>query len=76
MTVMIRDPSQIWPFYLFGAIVGAISLFIGAGAGLGPWLGGMIYDWTGSYLEAFWVAQAAGVTSVIFIWLAGSRDHG
>jgi MFS family permease len=102
--MMIRDPSQILPFYLFppfmafgfssrqslyptiaadlfhgqsfGAIIGVISLFIGAGAGLGPWLGGVIYDWTGSYLEAFWVAQAAGVASVIFIWFASSRDHG
>jgi predicted MFS family arabinose efflux permease len=104
LLMMIRDSSQIWPFYLFppfmafgfssrqslyptiaadlfhgqsfGAIIGIISLFIGAGAGLGPWLGGVIYDWTGSYLEAFWVAQAAGVASVIFIRLASSRDHG
>jgi MFS family permease len=58
----------------FGAIIGAISLFIGAGAGIGPWLGGVIYDWTGSYREAFWVAQAAAFVSVIFIWLAGARE--
>lgn len=58
----------------FGAIIGAISLFIGAGAGIGPWLGGLIYDWTGSYREAFWVAQAAAFVSVIFIWLAGARE--
>ena len=58
----------------FGAIIGAISLFIGAGAGIGPWLGGVIYDWTGSYREAFWVAQAAAFVSVIFIWLAGTRE--
>jgi MFS family permease len=59
----------------FGAIIGAISLFIGVGAGIGPWLGGAMYDWTGSYLAAFWVAQAAGVASVVFIWMAGARDH-
>jgi MFS family permease len=59
----------------FGAIIGAIALFIGAGAGLGPWLGGVIHDWTGSYREAFWVAQAATFTSVIFIWMAGSREQ-
>ena len=29
----------------FGAIIGALSLFIGADAGIGPWLGGLIYDW-------------------------------
>jgi MFS family permease len=59
----------------FGAIIGAISLFIGAGAGIGPWLGGAIHDWTGSYREAFWFAQATGLLSVIFIWMAGTREQ-
>jgi MFS family permease len=51
----------------FGAIIGVLALFIGAGAGIGPWLGGVIYDWTGRYYEAFWVAQAMSFVSVIFI---------
>jgi MFS family permease len=55
----------------FGAIIGAISLFIGAGAGIGPWLGGVIHDWTGSYYWAFWVAQALALISVAFIRMAG-----
>jgi len=59
----------------FGAIIGAISLFIGAGAGIGPWLGGVIHDWTGSYHEAFWIAQALTFVSVIFIWVAESHNH-
>ena len=59
----------------FGAIIGAISLFIGAGAGIGPWLGGAIHDWTGSYREAFWIAQALTFASVVFIWIAESRRH-
>ena len=54
----------------FGAIIGAVSLFIGAGAGIGPWLGGVLHDWTGSYREAFWVAQATALASVLFIWIA------
>jgi predicted MFS family arabinose efflux permease len=57
----------------FGAIIGTIALFIGAGAGLGPWLGGVIHDRTGSYYHAFWVAQALAFSSVGFIWMAGSR---
>ena len=56
----------------FGAIIGAIALFIGAGAGIGPWLGGLIYDWTGGYYWAFCVAQAMTFASVGFIWMAGS----
>lgn len=55
----------------FGAIIGAIALFIGAGAGIGPWLGGAVYDWTGSYLGAFWLAQILSFLSVCFIgWAA------
>lgn len=56
----------------FGTIIGAISLFIGAGAGIGPWLGGAVHDWTGSYREAFWIALALSFASVVFIWLAES----
>lgn len=59
----------------FGAIIGAISLFIGAGAGIGPWLGGALYDWTGTYREAFWLAQGTGLLSAIFIWIAGTREE-
>jgi MFS family permease len=58
----------------FGAIIGAIALFIGAGAGIGPWLGGVIYDWTGSYYWAFCVAQALAFFSIAFIWMASSRN--
>jgi MFS family permease len=58
----------------FGAIIGAIALFIGAGAGIGPWLGGAIYDWTGNYFWAFCVAQALAFFSVVFIWMASSRN--
>jgi MFS family permease len=57
----------------FGAIIGAIALFIGAGAGIGPWLGGVIHDLTGDYLWAFWLAQTLTLVSVLCIWLAASR---
>ena len=58
----------------FGAIIGAVALFIGAGAGIGPWLGGVIHDLTGSYFWAFSVAQALTFSSVGFIWMAASRN--
>jgi MFS family permease len=56
----------------FGAIIGAIALFIGAGAGIGPWLGGVMHDATGSYRSAFLVAEALASASIALIWLAGS----
>jgi predicted MFS family arabinose efflux permease len=51
----------------FGAIYGWLSLAVGPGEALGAWLGGRIFDATGSYLGAFafvWLALAAGVVSV------------
>lgn len=57
----------------FGAIIGAIALFIGAGAGIGPWLGGILYDWNGSYLEAFWLAQATSLISMILMLQVTAR---
>jgi MFS family permease len=59
----------------FGAIIGALALFIGAGAGIGPWLGGVIHDWTGNYYWAFCVAQAMTFASIGFIWMAGARAN-
>lgn len=60
----------------FGSIIGAIALFIGAGAGIGPWLGGVFHDWTGSYFSAFGVAQVLAFISIALIWIAGSRRDG
>lgn len=57
----------------FGAIIGALALFIGAGAGIGPWLGGAIHDWTGSYDAAFWAAQVLAFGSIVAICLVDSR---
>jgi cyanate permease len=42
--------------------IGAIALFIGAGAEIGPWLGGVIHDWTGNYFSAFSVAHGLTLT--------------
>jgi cyanate permease len=51
-----------------------IALFIGAGAGIGPWLGGVIHDLNGDYFWAFSVVQALTFSSVALIWLAASRN--
>jgi MFS family permease len=59
----------------FGAIIGSIALFIGAGAGIGPWLGGALHDLNGDYFWAFSIAQALTFSSVAFIWLAASRKE-
>ena len=57
----------------FGAIIGALALFIGAGAGIGPWLGGAMHDRTGSYEDAFVLAEILAFGSIGLIWLAASK---
>lgn len=52
----------------FGAIYGWMALAVGPGEALGAWLGGAIFDRTGSYLPAFGVALAALAAGVVAIW--------
>lgn len=58
-----------------GKTLGAISGTIGAAYGLGaavlPWLAGWLFDETGSYTLALWIA--AGVTFVSLAALAGAK---
>ena len=54
----------------FGAIIG-IGMFAAAiGAALGPWLGGHLFDKTGSYALAFVIAAACGVLAGAAGWIA------
>jgi MFS family permease len=59
----------------FGAILGMFALFIGAGAGIGPWLGGYLHDLSRAYNHAFWSAIFFAVISVICVWTAGPRKY-
>src|SRR5207245_10200547 len=52
----------------FGAIYGWMTLAVGPGEALGAWLGGKIFDATGSYLGAFAVAATALVIGVVAMW--------
>jgi len=58
----------------FGAINGALAFFTGAGSGIGPWLGGYLFDLFGNYYAAFWTVNILAVISVILIWIAGPRQ--
>ena len=40
---------------------------------MGPWVTGALYDATGSYALAFWIAIGASVLSALAIWLAAPR---
>jgi len=54
----------------FGAIVGVGLMGSAAGSALGPWLGGRLYDASGSYTMAFLIAAACGVIAGAAGWRA------
>ncbi len=60
-----------------GKNIGAISALlltgVGFGGAIGPWLGGYIYDVSGSYNIAFIICMAAFAISCISYWIAAPR---
>ncbi|OLC06820.1 MAG: hypothetical protein AUH42_04785 [Gemmatimonadetes bacterium 13_1_40CM_70_11] len=52
----------------FGTIYGWLALAVGPGEALGAWIGGEVFDATGSYLGAFAFAVIALVVGVAAIW--------
>src|SRR5262245_23121339 len=57
----------------YGSVFGVLGLGAGLGAGLGPLTAGLLYDLTGRYAEAFWVAIGCCAISTIAIWQAAPR---
>ena len=57
----------------FGSIYGFITVFSGFGNAIGAWLGGFVYDLTGSYATAFGVAVAAKAASAVALWIVAPR---
>lgn len=57
----------------FGSIYGFINIFNGFGNALGAWLGGYVYDVTGSYTVAFGVAVVAKAASAGVLWIVAPR---
>jgi sugar phosphate permease len=57
----------------FGSIYGFISVFNGFGNAVGAWLGGYVYDVTGSYAIALGVAVVAKAISAAALWFVAPR---
>jgi MFS family permease len=54
----------------FGSILGYSTVAVGVGGALGSWLGGVLYDWTGSYSVSFGLSALVLACSDVCIWLA------
>jgi MFS family permease len=57
----------------FATIFSILSLGGSMGAAAGPWLTGEIFDRTGSYASAFWLAAVLSLVSIVCIWMAAPR---
>lgn len=66
-------PAELFQGRHYGAIFGCLGLGSGAGAALGPWLTGLLYDHTGRYALAFWLALGLSLVSLLAVWLAAPR---
>jgi MFS family permease len=57
----------------FGAIFGSVMLAAIAGGAAGPWVTGVLYDLTGNYIGAFWLAAGLALVSAGAVFLAAPR---
>jgi MFS family permease len=70
-SVMGAIPAEIFEGRQFGRIFGTVMVAAIIGGAAGPWVTGVLYDATGSYSTAFWVAGGCSTMSILAIWLAG-----
>jgi MFS family permease len=57
----------------FSTIFGSLHLLLCLGAAIGSWGAGKIYDWSGSYVWALWVALACALIAPALMWVAAPR---
>jgi MFS family permease len=59
-----------------GTIYGMLEGIVGIGGGFGAYMGGYLFDRTGSYKHAFGVAVISGILACVFMWAAAPRKSG
>ena len=63
-------PADIFAGRRFASIFSVTTLGGNLGAGVGPWVTGILYDTGGSYLPAFWLALVLSFVSIFCIYRA------
>jgi MFS family permease len=66
-------PAEIFQGRHYGSILGTLMLAAIGGGAAGPWVTGALYDATGSYTLAFWMAIGCCALSAVAIWFAAPR---
>jgi MFS family permease len=67
--------SQLFQGPRFGVIYGFLSVGSGVGGAIGPWFGGAIHDFTGSYRVAFLISVLFCAMGAACFWLARPRRY-
>jgi predicted MFS family arabinose efflux permease len=66
-------PAVVADLYREPALRGDLRHAAVRGSGVGPWIGGRVFDRTESYAAAFGAAAAVAVLAVVCLWLAAPR---
>jgi len=67
-------PAEIFEGRHYGTIFGTLMLAAIGGGAIGPWVAGLVYDATGEYTLAFWIAIGCSALSAMAIWFAAPRE--
>ena len=59
----------------FGTLMGILAAHIALGSALGPYLGGWVFDHSGSYYPMFACSLVSAAVSLLCVWVAAPR-HG
>jgi len=70
---MFASAADIFHDKHFGAVAGLLLTGMGVGGTIGPWLGGYLYDLTGSYRIAFLACMGCISVACLLLWLAAPR---
>lgn len=58
----------------YGSIQGTVILSCSVGGAVGPWLGGALHDWTGSYHAALLVVIGFLLLATVLMWIVRPRE--
>ena len=57
-----------------GGAIGFVWFAFAVGGGVGPWLGGVLFETSGSYIIAFAISAIMFIAGCIAVWLAAPRQ--
>ncbi len=69
-SVMGAIPTEIFEGRHYGSIFGTLMLGGIGGGAVGPWVTGLLHDWRGDYVAAWWLAALVSALSAYAVYRA------